>query len=116
VLTLTTSAGTASVVVPIGYAPPAILGITEPSGAVVDAADAASTGDLLTIAAGALDPTVTLASGRLQVLVGGVPMPVQSIGGGQVQFTLNQSFNGAQVPVTIVLDGAPSAPFTILAN
>jgi uncharacterized protein (TIGR03437 family) len=115
-LTLTTSAGTASVVVPIGYAPPAILGIAEPSGAVVDAADAASPGDLLTIAAGGLDPTVTLASGRLQVLVAGVSMPVQSIGGGQIQFALNQSFGGTDVPVTVVLDGAPSAPFTILAN
>ena len=116
VLTLTTSGGTVSVVVPIGYAPPAILGITEPSGAVVDAANAASSGDLLTIAAGGLDPTVTVASGRLQVMVAGVSMPVQSIGGGQIQFTLNQSFNGAQVPVTVVLDGAPSAPFTILAQ
>jgi hypothetical protein len=49
-------------------------------------------------------------------MVAGVPMPVQQISASQIQFTLNQSFNGAQVPVTIVLDGAPSAGFTILAN
>jgi hypothetical protein len=49
-------------------------------------------------------------------MVAGVQMPVQSIGGGQIQFTLNQPFNGAQVPVTVVLDGASSAPFTILVN
>jgi len=116
VLTLTTSGGTVSVVVPIGYAPPAILGITEPSGAIVNSTNAAASGDLLTIAVSGLDPTVTLASGRLQVLVAGVSMPVQQIGASQIQFLLNQSFHGAQVPVTVVLDGAPSGPFTILAN
>jgi hypothetical protein len=59
---------------------------------------------------------VTLASGRLQVMVAGVSMPVQSISASQIQFTLSQSFNGAQVPVTIVVDGSSSAPFTILAE
>jgi len=116
ILSLTTSGGTVSVVVPIGYGPPAILGITEPSGATVNSTNAATSGDLLTIAISGLDPTVTLASGRLQVVVAGVSMPVQQISAGQIQCILNQSFHGAQVPVTIVLDGAPSAPFTILAN
>jgi len=115
-LSLTTSGGTVSVVVPIGYGPPAILGITEPSGAIVNSTNAATSGDLLTIAISGLDPTVTLASGRLQVMVAGVSMPVQQISAGQIQFILNQSFQSAQVPVTIVLDGAPSAPFTILAQ
>jgi hypothetical protein len=116
ILSLTTSGGSVSLVVPIGYAPPVILGITEPSGAIVNSTNAAASGDLLTIAISGLDPTVTLGSGRLQVMVAGVPMPVQQISASQIQFTLNQSFNGAQVPVTIVLDGASSAPFTILAN
>ena len=116
ILSLTTSGGSVSLVVPIGYAPPAILGITEPSGAIVNSTNAAASGDLLTIAISGLDPTVTLGSGRLQVMVAGVPMPVQQISASQIQFTLNQSFNGAQVPVTIVLDGASSAGFTILAN
>ncbi len=115
-LSLATSAGATSVVVPIAYAPPAILGITEPSGAIVNSTNAANPGDLLTIAVGGLDPTVTLASGRLQVMVGGVSMPVQQVGASQIQFTLNQSFNGTQVPVTIVVDGSSSAPFLILAN
>jgi hypothetical protein len=116
VLTLTTSGGTVSVVVPIGYQPPAILGITEPSGAIVNATNPATSGDFLTIAISGLDPTVTLASGRLQVMVAGVSMPVQLISASQIQFTLNQSFSGAQVPVTIVVDGTSSAPFTILAQ
>jgi len=116
VLSLTTSGGTVNVVVPIGYAPPVILGIAELSGALASSTNAASPGDLLTISLSGLDPTVTLASGRLQVLVAGVSMPVQLISAGQVQFTLSQSFGGTQVPVTIVVDGAPSAPFTILAN
>ncbi|HEY1219955.1 MAG: matrixin family metalloprotease [Bryobacteraceae bacterium] len=115
-LNFTTSGGSVSLVVPIAYQPPAILGIAEPSGAVVDATDAASPGDQLTIAIGGLDPTVTLASGRLQVMVAGVSMPVQQISASQIQFTLNQSFNGTQVPVTIVVDGSAGAPFTILAN
>jgi len=50
------------------------------------------------------------------VMVAGVSMPVQQIGGSQIQFILNQSFHGAQVPVTIVVDGSSSAPFAILAN
>jgi len=116
ILNLTTSGGSVSLVVPISYAPPVILGITEPSGAVVDATDTAVSGDQLTIAISGLDPTVTLASGRLQVMVAGVSMPVQSISASQIQFTLNQSFNGTQVPVTIVVDGSSSAPFTILAQ
>ncbi len=116
ILNLTTSGGSVSLVVPISYAPPVILGITEPSGAIVNATNAASSGDQLTIAISGLDPTVTLASGRLQVEVAGVSMPVQSIGASQIQFTLNQSFNATQVPVTIVVDGSSSAPFTILAD
>jgi hypothetical protein len=116
VLNLTTSGGSVSLVVPIDYAPPSILGIAEPSGAIVNATNAAVSGDLLTIAISGLDPTVTLASGRLQVMVAGVSMPVQSISASQIQFTLSQSFNGAQVPVTIVVDGSSSAPFTILAE
>lgn len=115
-LSLTTGAGTTSVVVPIAYAPPVILGIAEPSGAIVNSTNAASPGDLLRIAISGLDPTVTLASGRLQVMVAGVSMPVQQIGASQIQFTLNQSFNGTEVPVTIVVDGSSSAAFTILAN
>ncbi|MGB7759123.1 MAG: matrixin family metalloprotease [Bryobacteraceae bacterium] len=115
-LNLTTGAGSAGLVVPIAYQPPAILGITELPGAVVNATSAAFPGDQLTIAISGLDPTVTVASGRLQVMVAGVPMPVQQITAGQIQFTLSQSFNGAQVPVTIVVDGSSGAPFTILAN
>ena len=115
-LSLTTSGGAVSLVVPISFQPPAILGITEPSGAIVNSTNAATSGDLLTIAISGLDPTVTLTSGRLQVMVAGVPMPVQFVSASQIQFTLNQSFNGAQVPVTIVVDGSSSAPFNILAQ
>jgi len=43
-------------------------------------------------------------------------MPVQLVSATQIQFTLNQSFNGAQVPVTIVVDGSSSAPFPIVAQ
>jgi len=116
VLTLTTGSGSVSLVVPVTYAPPVILGIAEASGAAVNNATAAASGDVLNIAITGLDPTVTLASGRLQVMVAGVSMPVQSISAGQIQFTLNQSFKGAVVPVTIVVDGSASAPFLILAE
>jgi uncharacterized protein (TIGR03437 family) len=116
IMTFTTSGGSVNLVVPIAYAPPVILAITEPSGAIVDATHSAANGDLLTISISGLDPTVTLASGRLQVLVAGVAMPVQQISASQVQFTLNQSFNGTDVPVTIVVDGSSSAPFVILAD
>ena len=116
IMNFTTANGSVNLVVPIAYAPPVILGITEPSGAIVDATHPAAKGDLLTIAVSGLDPTVTLASGRLQVLVAGVSMPVQQITSGQVQFTLNQSFNGTDVPVTVAVDGSSGAPFVILAN
>ena len=115
VLTFTTGGGTVSLVVPIAYQPPVILGITQDSG-VVDASHPAASGGTLTIAISGLDPSVTLASGRLQVLVAGTSMPVQSVSAAEIQFTLSQSFNGALVPVTIVVDGSSSAPFMILAQ
>jgi uncharacterized protein (TIGR03437 family) len=120
ILALAGSNGNTSIVVPINLPPPVILGVADvTSGAALDSTHSASPGDILSLQVSGLDPTVLANPSRVEVLVGGVPMTVQSIqvtSPQQISFTLGQSFGGAFVPITVVVDGSSSGAYTILAQ
>jgi hypothetical protein len=114
-LTLGNGSGVVTVVVPIALVPPVIVSIVNSNNGTVDAAHTASTGAILAIQTSALDPTVAANLSRLQVMVGGVSMPVLSINGSQIQFQLNATFGNVAEPVVVVVDGSSSNTYTILA-
>jgi hypothetical protein len=116
ILTLGNGNGTVSLVVPIALPPPVIASIINASGSFVDSTHSAGNGDLLTIQANGLDPTVTLNSGRLQVSVGGIVMQILALNGSQIQFSMNHQFGGALEPVLVTVDGSSSLPYTILTR
>jgi uncharacterized protein (TIGR03437 family) len=121
---LTLNNGTAKgypVVIQIDPAPPVITGVENAAGANIGASDAPQPGNPLTLlvtglaAAGAtVDPTT------VQVTAGGVNIPaavvseVAKTAAYQVQFTLDPSVApGAQVPVTVSINGEVSLPVYI---
>jgi len=112
VLNLNTGASSIGIAVMVGNPPVVIQGIANPNGAV-DATHFASPGDTLAVQLSGLDPTVVSNPGRVQATVSGLSMPVIQVAGGQIQFTLTQSFGSAQVPVVVLVDGSASAAFTI---
>jgi hypothetical protein len=116
VLSVGSGSETTSLVVPIAFAPPVIASIVNLNGAFVDSSHAAGTGDILTITANGLDPTVSTNLSRVQVAVGGIPMPIQNINGSQIQFLLNHYFGGSPEPVLLIVDGSASLAYTILTR
>jgi uncharacterized protein (TIGR03437 family) len=75
-------------------------------------------GDTLNIVVTGIDPGVLNATHRLQVTIGGLPMPIQQVspapnGGVTIQALVALSFNGAQVPLIVSVDGYGSLPVTI---
>ena len=115
-MTLGNGAGAVSLVLPIALAPPLIASIVNASGSFVGPTNSAGPGDILTIQLNGLDPTVTLASGRLQVTVGGISVPILALNGSQVQIALNHQFGGSPEPVLVSVDGSSGPPYTILAR
>jgi uncharacterized protein (TIGR03437 family) len=106
------------VIVQISNPPPTITGVTNVSGMALGAGNSPAMGDVLNVLVASLDPTVPANLSRLQVTVSGISMPVLGItpaanGQYQIQFTLTQSFAGAQVPLAVWVDGSSSAPVTI---
>jgi uncharacterized protein (TIGR03437 family) len=106
------------VLLQIGNPPPAITGVMNVSGVPLGAGNSAVMGQVLNVLVAGLDPAVPANLSRLQVTVSGISMPVLGIapasnGQYQIQFTLTQSFAGAQVPLAVWVDGSSSAPFTI---
>ncbi|HUK17328.1 MAG TPA: IPT/TIG domain-containing protein, partial [Bryobacteraceae bacterium] len=116
ILTVSNGGGSTSLVVPIALAPPVIAGIVNSNNAVVDSTHSAGQGDILTIQANGLDPTVAGNLSRLQVTAGGFSMPVLSVNGSQITFSLNRSFGGTVVPVAVVVDGSASNLYFMLAR
>jgi uncharacterized protein (TIGR03437 family) len=119
-VTLTNANGSVSYAVLIGAPAPSIQSIAGPNGAV-DATHFANPGDVLTAAVSGFDPTVIANPSRLQATVAGLTMPVLQITAGtagtyQIQFVMQQSFGGSQVPVTMAVDGSASAAYTIAAR
>jgi uncharacterized protein (TIGR03437 family) len=107
-LTLNSGNGSASVEMQVSQPAPVITAINGAS-----AGQAVNPGDVLTAILTGFDNSVAGNPSRLQVTVAGLPMPVTQIGAGQVQFVVDQSFAGSQVPVIVSVDGAPSAPFLL---
>jgi hypothetical protein len=116
VLTIGTGSESTSIVLAISPAPPVIASITNLNNAFVDSTHSAGPGDILTITANGLDPTVASNPGRVQVTVGGIAMPILGINGSQIQFTLNHQFGGSPEPVLLIVDGSASLAYTILAR
>ena len=119
-LTLTTPAGSVSYATVVAAVPPTIQSINGPNGAL-DATHFANAGDVITVNVTGLDPSAANNLSRVQVAVAGIAMPVSQItqsGGNtyQVQFSMQQSFGGSQVPVTVLVDGASNGSYTISAR
>lgn len=108
------------VVVSIDAAPPTITAVQNTSNVNVDVSHLAQAGDKLSVlVTGLADPGTTIDPGRVHVTVGGVDSAAAVITQVsdttyQVQFTLDPAvIAGAQVPVTISIDGKTSLPVYI---
>jgi uncharacterized protein (TIGR03437 family) len=106
------------VVVQLDVPPPTIQGVTNASGVPYDATHPAYSQDVVNVYVSSLDPTVPAAPSRLQVIINGQPMPVQSItpaanGQTQITFVLTQGFGGILVNLAVVVDGSSSAPYAL---
>ena len=106
------------IAVQIDVAPPTIQSATNASGVPYDALHFATVLDVVNVYVSNLDPGVLTDPGRVQVMLNGQSMPVQSIapaanGQVQIQFVLNQSFGGAPVNLEVLVDGSSSAPAMI---
>jgi hypothetical protein len=120
ILNLSNGSGSVNIVVPIGNPGPAIQGLSNSQGPV-DATHPANVGDVLSVLVSGIDPSSVPALSSLQVSVSGLPMAVLQIAPApnaqfQIQFVLDQSFGGSQVPVTVCLNGSPSGAYTIAAH
>lgn len=116
ILTMGTGNSAVNFVLPISFAPPVIASIVNLSGTFIDPTHSAGPGDILTIQANGLDPSVGSNLSRLQVTVGGIPMPILAVNGSQIQFSLNHAFGGSPEPVVVIVDGSSTLPYTILAR
>jgi uncharacterized protein (TIGR03437 family) len=104
------------VVIQIDTAPPVLTSVLSSSNAAIDSLRPAGAGDILNLTVANLDASVAGSPSRLRVSVGGtdvtalVVIPVQ----GQsslylAQIVLPQVGSGAQVPVTVSVDGGNSS-------
>jgi uncharacterized protein (TIGR03437 family) len=105
------------VVVSIDTAPPTIIAVENSANVKVDASQPAQAGDKLSVlVTGLADPGANIDPGRVHVTVGGVDSAaavITQVSGTtyQVQFTLDPAVSpGAQVAVTISIDGKTSLP------
>jgi uncharacterized protein (TIGR03437 family) len=114
-------ASAAPVLVQIDVTVPVITGVNSPSGPV-SAGTILSPGDPITLTAVGLDPSLANAYvGRLRVTIAGVDMAVQQVvsvapGIPQIQAVITQSFGASQVPLTVSVDGASSAPWNVVVK
>jgi len=118
------SANASPIVVTLAGIPPAITGLQNATGAAVAAANAPKPGDTLTLqvaglaAAGAtIDPSTVLVTVGGVTRMAAVVSEVGTTSTYQVQFTLDASVpTGAQIPVTVSLNGKTSLPVYIPIN
>jgi uncharacterized protein (TIGR03437 family) len=112
------------VVVTLVAAPPVITAVQDSEGSAVGATNSPQPGDRLTLlVTGLVTAGATIDPTTVHVTVGGVsrmPAVVSQVGNTstyQVQFTLDASVpTGAQVPVTITINGKTSLPVYIAIN
>lgn len=91
------------VVVQIDPRPPVITGLSSAT---------AAPGDTITLTLTGIDPSVLAAPSRLTVTEGGIPIPTITVqqasdgsGAVEIQFVLDKSISGSQIPITVSLDG-----------
>ena len=108
------------VVVAIGPAPPSIASVESVSNLAVTATNPAHPGDVLNLQATGLAPAgAAVAPSRVHITAGGVDMPAGSVTDVNtttwvIQFKLDPSVApGAQVPLTVSVDGKTSLPVFI---
>ena len=112
------------VVITLVSTPPAIAGLQNTAGAPVAAANAPQPGDSLTLlvtglaAAGAtIDPTTVLVTVGGVTRMAAIVSEVGTTSTYQVQFSLDPSVpTGAQIPVTVSINGNTSLPIYIAIN
>jgi len=105
------------VMVQIDSPPPAIVAITNQSNQPL-AGNSVGVNDVLNLYVTGLDPAVVGNSGRLQVTISGVGVPVLQVlpaanGQIQIQIVVTQSYGGAQVPLLVWEDGSASQSATL---
>jgi uncharacterized protein (TIGR03437 family) len=105
------------VVVAIASAPPSIGPVQSASSVNINAANPAHPGEILSVhVAGLAAPDAVVAPGRVHITIGGDDMPagsVTEVNGTSylIQFTLDQAVpTGAQIPLTVSIDGKTSLP------
>jgi uncharacterized protein (TIGR03437 family) len=114
-------ASAAPVLVQIDATVPVIAAVNTPGGPL-SAATILSPDDPITLTATSLDPSLANGYiGRLRVTIAGVDMAVQQVvpvasGTFQIQAVITQSFGASQVPLTLIVDGASSAPATVVVK
>jgi uncharacterized protein (TIGR03437 family) len=119
-LRFTSSAGAATVVIPVDLAPPEIRSVTA-GGIALDTSRAVGKGDTLAvIVSGLVENGGPVASNRVTVKIGGVDhAPIEITAGPQsgqhqIAVTLAQTVAaGALVPLYVWMDGRLSAPYLI---
>ena len=112
------------VVITLVSTPPAITGLQNAAGAPVAAANAPQPGDSLTLlvtglgsAGTTIDPTTVLVTVGGVTRMAAVVSEVGTTSTYQVQFTLDSSVpTGAQIPVTVSVNGKTSLPVFIAIN
>jgi len=110
------------VVISIDPVPPSITAVQDSSRNKINAANPANPGDLLNLlVAGLAPPGPAVRPTRVHVTVGGLDIPAGSVSGNNslfvVQFKLDPSVTpGAQIPVTVSIDGKTSLPVYIPIN
>jgi uncharacterized protein (TIGR03437 family) len=118
-LSLSGGSGSISLVVPVANQPVTIAGVSNANGPTAAASAAPNApaifnpGDTVSVQVNGLDPSVASNLSRVQVTVSGIGMPVVQAGNNQVQFVLTRSFGSSAVPVVVLVDGSPSAAFSI---
>jgi len=101
----------------IDPAPPVIASVGE-----LGPGSAPSPGDTLAATVQVSDLSIVGSTGRVQVLLSGVPMYVSQIKAGsqpgtaQVSFVVSQSFGSAPVSVVVAVDGVRSNPYSIIVR
>jgi uncharacterized protein (TIGR03437 family) len=119
VMTLNNGAlGAFPVVLQIDPPPPAITGATSAAGAALDSSQTAAPGDTITLTVTGMDPAAVSDPARVTVTEGGVNIQTFTIQNGpdgsgavEIQFALDASVTGSQVPIVVALDGDISMPF-----
>jgi uncharacterized protein (TIGR03437 family) len=112
------SADSLALAIEIDPAPPAITAVTYYSGLAVDSGSPATVRDILSVHVTGLDPALLADSSRLVVTAGSVPMLVAGIvqgtgGESVIQVLLTQPPYGAQIPITVWVDGSCGASVSI---